>query len=316
MNNKRTLITSVVAVLALSVAACSNQDSEGPSNQKPSSTTESGGSSNSIISKIKTDKSLHNKLPSKIASSGVINVGADPGSPPDEYKDENGNFAGWEVDLAKAVGKTMGVKIKFTPLQFDSLIPSLQSKRINMAIGQMGVTEQRETIIDQVAWLAGNELFAARTDSSLKNITKLTQLCGINVATTRGSREQEFAKDVKDKKKCEKLNKEPINLHVFNGADQAAHSVTNGRTDVFWLGSTAVSYFVKQSNGKAKIVGHYTDKAYIGPGFSKNSKLSPLVKQAIQKLIDGGSYALLLKNWGLKDSAIANAQLNPTGTPK
>lgn len=313
MRTKGMLVTSLFAALALLASGCTNEDTEGGSGQQ---SADGGNKQSSESPSIEIDKSLHKKLPDRVANSGRLIVGADPGSPPDEFKDENGNFSGWEVDLAKAVGKTLGVKIKFTPLQFDSLIPSLQSERIQMAIGQMGVTEQREEIIDQVSWLAGNELFAARTNSDYKDITKLTQLCGVKVATTRGSREQEFAKDVADKKKCEKLDKKPIDLHVFNGADQAAHSVTNGRTDVFWLGSTAVSYFVKQSNGQAKIVGHYTDKAYIGPGLKKHSKLSPIIRQAIQKLIDSGAYKKLLGKWGLKDSAIDRSQLNPTGTPK
>ena len=53
-------------------------------------------------------------LPSAIATAGAITVGVDATYPPNEYKDENGNAVGWDIDLFNAVGEKLGVKTSTT----------------------------------------------------------------------------------------------------------------------------------------------------------------------------------------------------------
>jgi polar amino acid transport system substrate-binding protein len=102
---------------------------------------------------------------------------------------------------------------------------------------------------------------------------------------------------------------------VFNDGNGAAEALFSKRVDLFWLGSTAVSYFVAQSNGKAKVVGNYTDTSYIGVGMPKDSTMAKPLQAAIQHLIDDGTYQKIVRKWGLEAGAIKTAPLNPTGTP-
>ena len=163
-----------------------------------------------------------------------------------------------------------------------------------------------------VGTLLGNELFAARADSTIK-VNSLDDICGLTVATTRGSREYEFA--LKHQPKCKALGKKPINVLTFNDGTSAADSLMSKRADLFWIGSTAVSYFVRQSNGQTKVVGSYTDRSYIGIALPKGSDLAPVLQAAVQHLIDDGTYQKIVQKWGLQSGAIKKAPLNPTGTP-
>ena len=86
--------------------------------------------------------------------------------------------SGWACDLR--------------PTTFDTLIPGLQAKRFDAATGQMGVTVVREKVVDMIGTLTSNELFAAYADSPIM-VKTLDDLCGVTVATTRGSREMVFA---------------------------------------------------------------------------------------------------------------------------
>ena len=252
-------------------------------------------------------------LPQRIKDSNKFTLGVALGSPPDEFKDASGNTVGWEVDLARLVAQSLGLQLEMQPISFDSMIPSLQAKRVEAGIGQMGVTEVRQKAIDQIGWLWGDELFAAKANSTLK-VDSLDSLCGISVATTRGSREYGFAMD--QKPKCEAAGKKPIDIQVFNDGVQAADSMMNGRTQVFWLGSTAVGYFVEQTKGQAKVIGHYTDPSYIGIALPKNSDMSQAVAAAIQHTIDDGTYKKVLTKWGLPSSAVEKAMLNPSSAVK
>jgi polar amino acid transport system substrate-binding protein len=178
-------------------------------------------------------------------------------------------------------------------------------------VGQIGITEVREKVVDMIGTLLGNELFAALKDSDIK-INSLDDLCGHTVSTTRGSREYEFAQT--QNPKCKEQGKPPINVLVFNDGVGAADSIMNRRSELFWLGSTAVSYFVNQSQGRAKVVGHYTDTSYIGIALPKNSDMSKPLQAAVQHLIDDGTYGKIVKKWGLEGGAIKKVPLNPTGT--
>lgn len=235
------------------------------------------------------------------------------GSPPDDFRNDKGEIVGWEIDILRAATEALGLPLDLRPTTFDTLIPGLQAHRFDAAVGQMGVTTVRQKVVDQIGTLLGNELFAAQADSALA-IKTLDDLCGVTVATTRGSREMVFAEE--HQPKCAAAGKPPINALAFNDGNGAAEAMMSRRADLFWLGSTAVSYFVRQTNGRTKVVGSYTDTSYIGIALPKGSDMAAPLQAAVQHLIDTGTYAKIVAKWGLSDSAVAHAPLNPTNVEK
>ena len=256
---------------------------------------------------------LAKMLPPRVAEARTFTLAVSLGSPPDDFRDARGEVAGWEIDIVRAATQALGLQLDIRPTTFDSLIPGLQAKRFDGATGQMGVTDAREKVVDMIGTLTGNELFAALAGSEIK-VDSLDDLCGLSVGTTRGSREMVFAED--QQPKCAAAGKKPINALAFSDGNGAAEALMSRRADLYWLGSTAVSYFVAQSRGRAKVVGHYTDTSYLGIALPKGSDLAAPLQAAIQHLIDDGTYAKIVAKWGLESNAIKQAPLNPTGTPR
>lgn len=235
------------------------------------------------------------------------------GSPPDDFRNEKGEIVGWEVDILRAATESLGLGLDLRPTTFDTLIPGLQAKRFDAAVGQMGVSVVREKVVDMIGTLLGNELFAAYSDSTIA-VKTLDDLCGVTVATTRGSREMVFAEE--HQPKCAAAGKKPINALAFNDGNGAAEAMMSRRADLFWLGSTAVSYFVAQTKGRTKVVGSYTDISYIGVALPKGSAMATPLQAAIQHLIDNGTYGKIAVKWGLVEAAVKQAPLNPTNVEK
>lgn len=235
------------------------------------------------------------------------------GSPPDDFRNEKGEVIGWEIDILRAATQSLGLGLDLRPTTFDTLIPGLQAKRFDAAVGQMGVSVVREKVVDMVGTLLGNELFAAYADSPI-SVRTLDDLCGVTVATTRGSREMVFAEE--QQPKCAAAGKKPVNALAFNDGNGAAEAMMSRRADLFWLGSTAVSYFVAQTKGRTKVVGSYTDISYIGVALPKGSEMAAPLQAAIQHLIDDGTYGKIVTKWGLEDGAVKLAPLNPTNVEK
>jgi len=251
-------------------------------------------------------------LPERLATAKSVTVAVALGSPPDDFRDAQGEINGWEIDILRAATQALGVQLDLRPTTFDTLIPGLQSKRFDAAVGQIGVTDLRLKVLDMIGTLRANELFAALTGSELK-VKTLGDLCGVTVSTVRGSREFEFAQAYQPQ--CAAAGKQPINMLVFSDGNAAADSLMSKRSEVIWLGSTTISYFVSQTKGKTKVVGSYTDTSYIGVALSKNSDSSPALQAAIQHLLEDGTYKAILAKWGLEDGAASKISLNPTGNP-
>lgn len=258
------------------------------------------------------DPALVKMVPADVAGK-PFTVAIALGSPPDDFRNEKGEIVGWEIDILRAATQSLGLGLELRPTTFDTLIPGLQAKRFDAATGQMGVTVVRLKVIDMVGMLTSNELFAAYADSPIQ-VKTLDDLCGITVATTRGSREMVFAEE--HQPKCAAAGKKPINALAFNDGNGAAEAMMSRRADLFWLGSTAVSYFVAQSKGRTKVVGSYTDTSYIGVALPKGSTMAPVLQAAIQHLIDNGTYTKIVTKWGLEKGAIKHAPLNPTNVEK
>ena len=266
---------------------------------------------NAAIPSESVQPALVKLLPATIAKAKELNVAVAVGSPPDDFRNDKNEIVGWEVDILTAATQSLGLKLNLRPTTFDSIMPGLQAKRFDAAVGQIGITAVREKVVDMVGTLLGNELFAARKDENIE-VKSLMDLCGRSVSMTRGSREYEFAQQ--QQPKCEAAGKPKINVLVFSDGTAAAGSLMSKRSDLFWLGSTAVSYFVRTSGGRAKVVGSYTDKSYIGVALPKDSGMAKPMQAAIQHLIDDGTYAKIITKWGLQGGAIKKSPLNPKGT--
>jgi len=251
-------------------------------------------------------------VPASVAKSGALRVGVAVGSPPDEFQDEHGNLVGWEVDIVRTAAQVMGLSVTFSDAPFDSLIPGLAADRYDLAIGQFGVTGEREKVIDFVTTLTSNQLFAAKADSTL-TVDTLADLCGHSVATSRGSREVEFA--TQQSLQCVAAGKGPVGVQVFDDTNKAGLALMSGRADLFWLGSTAINYFVSTTHDQAKVVGHYLDPNPIGTALQKNSQLSEPLRAAMQHNIGSGTYAKVLDKWGITSGAIPTSQINPQVSP-
>ncbi len=252
----------ISASCALALAGCAGGTSGGAPSATSTSITEQ---KQAAVAKL---------LPASVATSGTVRVGVALGSPPDEFQDQNKNIVGWEVDIVTAAAQSMGLKVQFVPVSFDSLIPGLQANRFDAAIGQLGVTSAREQVVDFVTTLQSDEEFAARTNSGI-TISTLTDLCGHSVAVT------------------------PLSL-------------TSGRSDLYWSGATAVSYFAANTNGVTKVVGSYLKPNPIGIAMPKNSGMAQAMKAAVQQLMNDGAYKKIIAKWGLGQQGIATAAVDPT----
>ncbi|MBI9102615.1 MAG: transporter substrate-binding domain-containing protein [Spirochaetales bacterium] len=81
-------------------------------------------------------------------SENTLKVGMDLRFFPFTGMDSEGNPAGVEVDIARALGEFLETKVKIVNTEFPMLIPALQREEIHIILGSMSITEDREKTVD------------------------------------------------------------------------------------------------------------------------------------------------------------------------
>lgn len=79
----------------------------------------------------------------KVKDKGKLVVGTAPGYFPFEMKDMDGNFVGYDMDVAEAIAEELEVELEYKQFQFDGLIPALQTDEIDMILAGMTSTGSR-----------------------------------------------------------------------------------------------------------------------------------------------------------------------------
>ena len=84
----------------------------------------------------------------RIMDKGVLTVGTEGTYKPFTYHDESDALTGYDVEVAKAIGEKMGVKVEFSEITWEGLLASLDNGTVDLVLNQVGVTEERKEKYD------------------------------------------------------------------------------------------------------------------------------------------------------------------------
>ena len=150
-------------------------------------------------------------------------VGMELKYPPFEMTDEKGQPAGVSVDLAQALGEFLGRKVEIQNLPFDGLIPSLQTRKIDLIISSMTATTERARTIDfSEPYLQTGLCLLVAKSSSINAITDVDQP-GKVIAVKKGTTGHIFASD----------HIKQANVLVLDQEDACVLEVVQGKADAF-----------------------------------------------------------------------------------
>lgn len=187
-----------VLIVALAVAACGGSSNAEATSKSSSSSSESGES--------EAGSSAASEL--ELKTPGTLTVGMNLQFKPEMYL-EKGKPAGYDVDLLKKLAPAMGAKLNIENLEFNGLIPGLQSGKFDMVSVGLTPTPEREKAVSFTKPYVPYALIlaVAPSNASIKSTEELNK-SGETIVALHGSSDEILAKKLFPKAKVEGLSEE------------------------------------------------------------------------------------------------------------
>lgn len=249
---------------------------------------------------------IHELLPSDIQEAGVLTVGGSTTVPPYLFED-GGRVVGFEREFMDDLEKILEVDIKLQDTGFDALVPSLQSGRIDVAMGDFTDTVERQAAVDFVDYTKSFQGLLVQ-EGNPEDIVTIEDLCGTTVAGAQGSLSLQLAEE--QNSACTEAGEQGVDILASHDANAALLQVQTGRADALVIDYTIAKY-VSAQEGKTEVAGEPLFPQYHGAAVKKgNEDLREALMAAFEEFLSSGRYEAILEQWKLGELAIAEPILN------
>lgn len=260
------------------------------------------------VSAITRDDAIAAMLPDAVAGDGVLSVGMNPTYAPAEFLAADGvTPVGYDVDLARALARVMGLEATMVIANFDSIIPSIGSK-FDLGITSFTITPERMDAVDFISYYRAGSTWVTQTGNPRQVDT--ADLCGVKVAVQTGTMQESQIMDMSEQ--CRDEGRRAIELLPSKQQTDATTYVATGRAAVFYADSPVAGYAIARTGGLLEPLGEDEGAALQGIAVAKgDTATAQAVQAALQRLIDDGTYMALLEHWGVESGAVDAARINP-----
>lgn len=212
----------------------------------------------------------------EIRRDGVLRVGVNPNFPPMSSYGADNTLTGFDVDVAKALAARLRLRLQLVPTEAAQRVPFLLSDRIDISLGALTITPERQALIDFSIPLHSEAMGVITTDRVKAKSWRDLDRGDITLVNMRGNQSVELLK--------EKLPR-PQRLLVDGNAD-TIRAIAQGRADALVENADFFIGFTKNyPDVKWRVLSEPILTSYCGIGVAKGNA-------SVQAYLDGALYAL------------------------
>ncbi|MDT4895539.1 MAG: arginine/lysine/histidine/glutamine transport system substrate-binding and permease protein [Acidobacteriota bacterium] len=221
----------------------------------------------------------------RVRQTGELRVGTDATYPPFETA-EGGQFTGFDIDLANAVARELGVRAAFTNSGFDGIFPALQNGTFDIVISAVTITPERSaTMLFSDPYINAGQLIAIHKETG--GIEKPEDLKGKHIGVQINTTAQfDFEK------------REGVEVTKYDSVALALTDLRNKRIDAVVSDAPVLRYMILQSFQDLKPVGRQFTDEKLGIVLARDSdELRRAVNAALWRVKDSGEYDRIHQKW-------------------
>ncbi|WP_404364624.1 transporter substrate-binding domain-containing protein [Marinobacter sp.] len=219
----------------------------------------------------------------------TLKVVTDPSFVPFEMMDqETGEMIGFDMEIIAEVAKRAGFEYDLNTMDFNGIIPALQTGNVDIAIAGITITEERQKIVDfsDPYYDSGLRVLVRADDQAVK---ELDDLEGKKIGTKIGSTSYDFL--------TRELEKDS-GVTPYPGSSDMYMSLMSGAVDAVFYDAPNVGYFARtKGEGKVKTVGPLYEGQQYGIALKKGSSWVDEVNEALASMKQDGTYKTIYEKW-------------------
>ena len=223
------------------------------------------------------------------ASAETLRVVTDPSFVPFEMMDpESGEMIGFDMEIIAEVADRAGFDYNLNTMDFNGIIPALQTGNVDIAIAGITITDEREEIVDfsDPYYDSGLRILVRKDNDQIK---KLDDLEGKKVGTKIGSTSYDFLTANLD---------QDGGVTPYPGSSDMYMSLMSGAVDAVFYDAPNVGYFAStKGEGKVKTVGPLYEGQQYGIALKEGSKWVEDVNKALASMKEDGTYKEIYEKW-------------------
>lgn len=227
-------------------------------------------------------------------------VGFDAEFPPYGYKDENGEYVGFDLDLAAKVCEINGWELVKQPIDWNSKDMELDSGTIDCIWNGFTINGRETEYTWSKAYVDNSQVVVVKKDSGIEELTDLE--AKVVIVQADSSALAAFTGDGatdENKALCESF-KELQQVADYNSAFM---NLEAGVADAVCLDFGVANYQLANRGDEFIILDERVSTEQYGIGFKLgNTELRDEIQSALDKMLADGSFAEIAKAWGLTDS--------------
>ncbi|WNW12386.1 cystine ABC transporter substrate-binding protein [Pseudomonas sp. DTU_2021_1001937_2_SI_NGA_ILE_001] len=224
----------------------------------------------------------------KIKDSGTLNVGLEGTYPPFSFVDENGKLTGFEVELSEALAKELGVKAKIQPTKWDGILAALESKRLDVVVNQVTISEERKKKYDFSTPYTVSGIQALTRKQDAGSIKTAQDLAGKKVGVGLGTNYEQWLK----------ANVPAAVVKTYDDDPTKYQDLRVGRIDAILVDRLAALELVKKTKDSLAVTGEPFSRQESGVALRKGEpELLKAVDDALAKLRADGTLAKLSEKY-------------------
>ncbi len=222
-----------------------------------------------------------------------VGIAAEP-YPPFYTPDASGDWSGWEIDIIRAVCDAADLDCELAPTAWDGIIPSLKSKKIDMIMGSMSITKERQKQID-----FSNKYY--KTPTIIVGTKRLDfkptpeglegKILGVQRATVHAAYAHKHFQGA--------------TIKEYQTQDEINQDLISGRIDATQADALALERFLKTEAGQSccELKGKVADDpAVLGKGIGvglrkEDDELKARINKAIKTIRDNGTYDAITQKY-------------------
>ena len=223
-----------------------------------------------------------NKTLADVQKAGKLTIATSPDFPPFEYLAEDGSVVGIEIDILNLICAELGVELDIQQMDFDSVLPGVQTGKYDLGASGISVTPEREeNTLFTVPYCMAAQAIVVLNDS---DITCKADLEGKTVAVQTGTTAEEF---------CMGAGYE---VKAYTANTDAQQALLSGKVDAWVIDDLTAADMVKvynAENGEILVVlpEAMTSEPYAFAFKKGSDDLAEPINEIINKLIADGTIA-------------------------